>query len=60
MLLEKHQFHPDLVRRFENEARITSRLQHPNIVPVYDLGVFPNARPCITMKFVRGTPWPSC
>ena len=54
MLLEKHQFHPDLVRRFENEARITSRLQHPNIVPVYDLGVFPDARPCITMKLVEG------
>jgi hypothetical protein len=43
-----------MVRRFENEARITSRLQHPGIVPVHDLGESPDGRPCIMMKLVEG------
>jgi serine/threonine-protein kinase len=54
ILLEKHLHHADLVRRFENEARITSRLQHPGIVPVFDLGASPDGRPSITMKLVKG------
>ncbi|HEY7423117.1 MAG TPA: protein kinase, partial [Gemmataceae bacterium] len=54
VLREKYQHHPDMVRRFENEARITSRLQHPGIVPIHDLGKSPDGRPCITMKLVEG------
>jgi WD40 repeat protein/tetratricopeptide (TPR) repeat protein len=54
VLREQYQDHADLVHRFENEARITSRLQHPGIVPVYDLGVSSDGRPCITMKLVEG------
>jgi serine/threonine protein kinase len=30
--------------RFLREARITGRLAHPNIVPIYDLGLDPRAR----------------
>ena len=35
------------------EARITAMLEHPNIVPVHDIGLFEN-RPCFTMKLING------
>ena len=40
--------------RFLNEAKITGQLEHPNIVPVHELGVDKNGRPFYTMKMVRG------
>src|SRR5215211_7107882 len=36
---------PDLMRRFLSEARISGRLQHPGIVPVYEVGTLPDGRP---------------
>jgi WD40 repeat protein/tRNA A-37 threonylcarbamoyl transferase component Bud32 len=54
VLRQQYQHHPEMVRRFENEARITSRLQHPGIVPIHDLGESSDRRPCITMKLVDG------
>ena len=33
------------------EARITAMLEHPNIVPVHDIGLFEH-RPCFTMKLI--------
>ena len=42
-----------VVRRFLHEARITAKLEHPNIVPVYDLGALPNAEPYYTMRIVK-------
>ena len=38
VLLESHQDKPELVRRFVEEAQIGGQLQHPGIVPVYELG----------------------
>ena len=36
---------PVIVYRFVEEARITAQLEHPNIVPGYDLGAMPNGEP---------------
>jgi len=40
--------------RFIEEAQINGQLEHPNIVPVYDLGVDSQKRPFIMMKMVKG------
>ncbi len=54
VLLEKHRDKPGLIRRFIEEAQIGGQLQHPGIVPVYELGCFEDRRPFFTMKLVRG------
>jgi len=43
-----------LIQRFELEARITGQLDHPNIVPVHELGKTDGGRCYFTMKEVRG------
>ena len=40
--------------RFIYEARITALLQHPNIVPVHDIGVNEKGEPYFTMKLISG------
>lgn len=42
---------------FRKEALITAALEHPNIVPVYDLGSDPAGRPALCMKLVDGKNW---
>lgn len=36
------------------EARITARLEHPGIVPVYDAGTSADGEPWYTMRLIRG------
>ncbi len=47
-----------LLRRFFQEARITGQLDHPGVVPVYELAKgdasADGGRPYYTMRFVRG------
>jgi len=45
---------PEAVRRFVEEAQIGGQLQHPGIVPVYELGLMADERPYFTMKLVKG------
>jgi serine/threonine protein kinase len=46
----------DQVTRFQREALITARLQHPGIVPVYEAGRWPTGEPFFAMKLVSGRP----
>jgi predicted Ser/Thr protein kinase len=39
--------------RFQREARVVARLEHPNIVPIYDFAE-DEGRPYLVMKFIDG------
>ncbi len=41
-------------RRFRREAIVTANLQHPAIVPVYEVGQWPDGAPFYAMKLVEG------
>ena len=43
----------DLISSLDREARVIARLQHPNIVGVYDTGVF-EGRHYLVMEYVQG------
>ncbi len=44
-------------RKFFYEAQITSDLDHPNIVPIHDMGSNDDGTLFYSMKMVDGTPW---
>ena len=44
----------DAATRFVREAVVTANLQHPAIVPVYEVGQWPDGQPFYAMKLVRG------
>ncbi|MCF7816493.1 MAG: serine/threonine protein kinase [Kiritimatiellales bacterium] len=39
---------------FLYEARLTANLQHPNIIPIYDIALDENGNPYFTMKSLKG------
>ncbi|MCR9200061.1 MAG: protein kinase [Planctomycetaceae bacterium] len=41
-------------QRFLNEAKVTGQLEHPGIVPVYEVDAADEDRPFYTMRFVKG------
>jgi serine/threonine-protein kinase len=51
---EHHAMRPDLRDRFLREARIQGQLEHPSVVPVYDIDTDHEGREYFTMKRVRG------
>ncbi len=40
--------------RFDREVNVTARLQHPSIVPLYDVDAWPAGEPFYAMKIVSG------
>jgi serine/threonine-protein kinase len=54
VLLAAHASETERVQRFVEEAQIAGQLQHPGVVPVYELGRFADHRPYFAMKLVKG------
>ena len=44
---------PEFIRRFETEAHLVARLEHPHIVPLYDFWREPNSA-YLVMRLLRG------
>lgn len=42
------------LKRFTQEARATSQLNHPNILTVFDFGISPSNQPYLVMDFLEG------
>ncbi|MCB9886706.1 MAG: serine/threonine protein kinase [Planctomycetes bacterium] len=52
-LHDRYTGEPSILQRFVEEAQIGGQLQHPGIVPVYDIGLA-DGRPFFTMKLIKG------
>jgi serine/threonine-protein kinase len=44
---------PNFLARFQREARLVAKLDHPNIVPIFDYAEH-EGRPYLVMKFIEG------
>lgn len=51
---DSHRSDPEAIRRFQAEAEITGRLDHPGIAPIYGHGQTSDGVPFYSMKFVEG------
>ncbi len=50
---------PQFLERFKREARVVARLEHSNIVPIYDFAEH-EGQPYLVMKFIEGETLKSC
>ena len=57
MLKPKTARDKDQRAKFLSEAVVTGELDHPNIVPIYDVGATEDQALFYSMKKVQGTPW---
>ncbi len=56
-VLEGAKLHERARMALLHEARVTGRLEHPNIVPVHVLGVDGSGQPVMVMKRIEGVSW---
>jgi eukaryotic-like serine/threonine-protein kinase len=54
VLQNKYAVNSHAAQRFLEEAQITGQLQHPGIPPVYVVSKFPDGRPYLAMKLIKG------
>ena len=54
MMKPELQSDPKAEQRFINEARITGRLEHPNIIPIHELSRNNDGLPYYTTKLIKG------
>ena len=54
VLRTSYKDNPQATERFMEEAQIGGQLQHPGIVPVYELGLDGEGQPYFSMKLVKG------
>lgn len=52
--LNKQQANDVSWRRFQNEAKAASKLDHPNLIKVHEFDLMPDGRPFILMDLVNG------
>ncbi|HRL13310.1 MAG TPA: serine/threonine-protein kinase, partial [Aggregatilineales bacterium] len=53
IILPQYANQPDFIRRFETEAQLIARLEHPHIVPLYDYWREPSGA-YLVMRYLRG------
>lgn len=53
VILPKYANSPEFIRRFEAEAQVVARLEHPHVVPLYDYWREPDSA-FLVMRFLRG------
>lgn len=53
IILPEHANKPDFIKRFESEAQLVARLEHPHIVPLYDYWREPGGA-YLVMRYLRG------
>ncbi len=53
ILLPQHSTDPDIVKRFIREARLYAKLEHKNLINIYDTGIAEGTA-FIVMKYIKG------
>jgi WD40 repeat protein/serine/threonine protein kinase len=53
LILPEHANNPEFIRRFESEAQVVARLEHPHITPLYDYWREPDMA-ILVMRLLRG------
>jgi serine/threonine protein kinase len=56
-MLQAELSHDELsVKRFVQEAKAASALNHPHIISLYDFGILPTGQPYLAMEYLEGVP----